>query len=420
MASKSTLFLHPRNGLLRDFVNASQLKEYMENFGEVSDVWIPWKEHDNRYFGFATFKDPEVAKKFVRDSPHNFHKVDILVGFRHTERPREVNRANSIEVNSVLAPLSQGAEQSQHSSWHTYFAPERLKRTLMGIAEGFQTEHAVRVRNSRKALYGDETMFAPGIPLVLFYGPPGTGKTQAMKVIATESGLTPFLLNTRTLQQNSYEAPKLWERVLENISDLEGAAIFIDEAEILLGRRSVMSSYASVAVKSHQQMLETFLTWVDGLQTKTYEPGRAPLICMATNLKDNMDEAILDRTKVKVEFELPDFYQCTRWWAEHARQLANVEVAVLGRLSCVARLSFRDLWAVAECMVDRDAQKQKYGGFAGQIGFSEYAVEVMRRAWGNLSSLMTILHKAQTALWTTSTVVFLLDNMHRVMRRARL
>lgn len=269
-------------------------------------------------------------------------------------------------------------------------------------------------------MYGDEKMCAPGIPLVLFYGPPGAGKTQAMKVIATESGLTPFLLKTKTLQQNSYEAPKLWERVLEKISDLEGAAIFIDEAEILLGRRSVMSSYASVAVKSHQQMLETFLTWVDGLQTKTYEPGRAPLICMATNLKDNMDEAILDRTQVKVEFELPDSDQCTRWWAEHARQLAYFEVAVLGHLSCVARLSFRDLWAVAECMVDRDAHKQKDGGFAGRIGFSEYAVEVMRRARGNLSSLTTVLHKAQTALWTTSTVVFLLGRLHRVMRRARL
>ncbi len=124
--------------------------------------------------------------------------------------------------------------------------------------------------------------------------------------------------------------------MLEKISELEGAAIFIDEAETLVGRRSVMADSASVAVKSHQQMLETFLKWTDGLQTKTYAPGQA-LICMATNLKENIDEAILSRTLVTVEFDLPDSNQCIQWWADHAIQLSSLEVCVLGLLSSMVQ-----------------------------------------------------------------------------------
>ena len=46
---------------------------------------------------------------------------------------------------------------------------------------------------------------------------------------------------------------------------------YLHKAETLLGRRSVMANYASVEVKSHQKMLETFLKWTDGLQTKKYK-----------------------------------------------------------------------------------------------------------------------------------------------------
>ena len=74
--------------------------------------------------------------------------------------------------------------------------------------------------------------------------------------------------------------------MLDKLSRLYGAAIFIDEAESLLGRRSVMADYASVEDKSHQEMLETFLKWTDDLQTKTYECGQAQMIYLATNLHE--------------------------------------------------------------------------------------------------------------------------------------
>ena len=134
-----------------------------------------------------------------------------------------------------------------------------------------------------------------------------------MKVISTRSKLKPFVLKAGKVREDAYRAPKIWSSLLEEISRKTGAAILIDEAEVVLGRRSVMSEYASVAVKAHQQMLGSFLVFIDGLQTKKYPPSQAPLIILATNLKEDTDEAFRSRAKISICFELPSAAQCRQW-----------------------------------------------------------------------------------------------------------
>ena len=74
---------------------------------------------------------------------------------------------------------------------------------------------------SKRAMFGDENVSAPGVPVILFHGPPGTGKTHAMRVIAAESRLKPLLLDTRKLQEDSDRAPHLWASVLDAIAESE-------------------------------------------------------------------------------------------------------------------------------------------------------------------------------------------------------
>ena len=307
-----------------------------------------------------------AAQKFVHDSPHNQQTAELIVDFKKQAKQEQASASKqdkqaivSKELPNILVRIP---DDSKKYSWDSYFATERVKRALKGIGKGLDPEHMERVRLSREALFKDPLTSASGVPLVLFHGPPGTGKSHAMRTICAQSKLKAYMLSTERLLSNTYEAPRLWVAALEKISELEGAAIFIDEAENLLGRRSVMADYASVAVKSHQQMLETFLKWTDGIQTKTYSSGQAPLICMATNLRENIDEAIISRTLTTVEFALPDSNQCIQWWKEHAKQLSDRELHVLGRLSSmVAHLSFRKLWEVANSMVSHDADKQEDG-----------------------------------------------------------
>ena len=71
-----------------------------------------------------------------------------------------------------------------------------------------------RLQKSGKALFGDESISAPGIPLVLFYGPAHKGNTHALRIIAASSRLKLFVLDTKKLQKDSYRAPHLWATTL--------------------------------------------------------------------------------------------------------------------------------------------------------------------------------------------------------------
>ena len=185
MASKSTLFLHPRSGKLRDVVDAAHLREYMTQYGEVEDVWIPWQEHDQRYFGFATFRQRDAAEIFVKYSPHKLHNAEIFADFKKVKKTKRADTSN--KVSHVLINLLDNGGRSEQYSWQSYFAPRRVKSVLMGIGEELHPDHLERARRSRRAMFGDENISAPGVPLVLFHGPPGTGKTHAMGVLAADA-----------------------------------------------------------------------------------------------------------------------------------------------------------------------------------------------------------------------------------------
>ena len=85
-----------------------------------------------------------------------------------------------------------------------------------------------------------------------------------------------------------------------------------------------------------------------------------------------------------------------------------------------ARLSFRELWAVAECMVQRDARRQRDGSKAGNVAFADYASELLRGAWSRLPSPIAALSQAQTWIWTASSLLFLLNRISKLMPRSRL
>ena len=160
----------------------------------------------------------------MQNSPHKLDSVEILVDYmkKHSARPDSTIDA---QVAEILVPLHDDPAVASQVSWNTYFAPQGLKSALMSIGEELDPEHLERVRNSRKVMFGDESTSARGVPLVLFSGPPGTGKTHAMRLIAAKSGLTAYKLDATKLSKDSYQAPHLWSRVLEQISQYPRAGV---------------------------------------------------------------------------------------------------------------------------------------------------------------------------------------------------
>lgn len=413
MASR-TLFLRPKhNDLLRDCVSTEQLKTYMDYFGKVEEVWLPWKENDGRYFGFVSFKEDSAAKEVVKGSPHTIIDTEVICGFKKGNATAAKRKSASTGVNSVLTQVPE--LQKQKLTWETYLAPKALKEALQSIGNDLDPAHKERLRLSRAKMYGDETIQPPGTPIVLFHGPPGTGKTYGMKVLASQSGLQAWVLNSQKLLEDSYAAPELMQETLEFIDKLDSAIVFIDEAEALFPRRSTMGSYASVAVKSHQQLLATFLQWSDGLEEviKKVPEHRPPLLCLATNLLDQIDEAVQSRASAVVQFHLPTVAQCIKWWSQHAQQLPKHKVVLLGWLSYAAGLCFRSMWNVAEAMLRRDAKSEG-------VHFTEYVMQICCEMTVSWPSFIEVLRATPSWIWTASSLVFLMERLRRFVPRARL
>jgi len=128
---------------------------------------------------------------------------------------------------------------------------------------------------------------------IILIGPPGTGKTAFSEVIAKEASM------------NFVSAPagnfaKLRGKNLEQIDELfqtirssrRPVLLFIDEMEVLSGARGRMSENSS-------QILTK-------LMAETGTPSNQIMLVGATNIPENIDEAMLSRFSTQIEVALPN------------------------------------------------------------------------------------------------------------------
>jgi AAA+ superfamily predicted ATPase len=165
-------------------------------------------------------------------------------------------------------------------------------------------EVAVRCRQ-RDTVFG-QWGFSPqpstGV-VALFAGPSGTGKTLAAEVIAGDLGVDLYKIDLANLVSKYIgETEKNLSRVFD-AAEASSVALFFDEADALLGRRSEVSDahdrYANIEVAYLLQRLERY----EGL------------VVLATNLAKNIDPAFLRRLHVVVEFPMPGPAERRRIWA---------------------------------------------------------------------------------------------------------
>ena len=121
-------------------------------------------------------------------------------------------------------------------------------------------------------------------------------------------------------------------------------------------------------------MLTQFLQWSQGLRTKEYAPeAQPPILCSGTNLRDRLDDAVLDRIKMDIPFPLPDARQCTGWWSLYAAQLSQLQIFALGRFCSFAMLSFRDMEKIRDEIVWLRAER------TSPCSFQDYVWKTLER-----------------------------------------
>ncbi|MFM2483666.1 ATP-binding protein [Celerinatantimonas yamalensis] len=171
----------------------------------------------------------------------------------------------------------------------------------------------------------------------LFYGPPGTGKTLTAILLGKASGLPVYRVDLSAI------VSKYIGETEKNLANLFDQAqnrrwiLFFDEADALFGSRSkgdtANDRHANQQVAYLLQRIEDF-------------PG---MVILATNLRDNIDEAFARRFQSMIYFPIPDIEQRLALWQtliglhlpddEHAQleQLAEAYPMAAGAMINVVR-----------------------------------------------------------------------------------
>jgi hypothetical protein len=149
--------------------------------------------------------------------------------------------------------------------------------------------------------FGERLPYGRGVT-ALFHGSSGTGKTMAAHGIARELGVELLRFDlSRMVSKYIGETEKNIDRVFSD-AEKSGAAILIDEADAILGKRSEVKDahdrYANIEVAYLLQRMEAY----EGLAILT------------SNLRQNIDAAFLRRLRFVVEFPRPDVDAREKIW----------------------------------------------------------------------------------------------------------
>jgi len=207
---------------------------------------------------------------------------DLDLGARH---------ASSSRLGELATRLSPGYRSED------LVLPDRQRELLSAISAYLR--HRDRVLSDWG--YERTVSRAQGLK-VLFAGESGTGKTLAAQVIAAELGLDVFRVDLATIVSKYIgETEKNLERIFA-AADGSNAVLFFDEADALFGKRSEVSDshdrYANIEVAYLLQRMEVY-------------PGA---VILATNFKQNIDEAFIRRLDFVVDFPFPEAAHRTRIW----------------------------------------------------------------------------------------------------------
>ena len=161
----------------------------------------------------------------------------------------------------------------------------------------------IRHRSHVYSSLGLERRLSLGKGLIaLFTGPSGTGKTMSAELLAREQGVDLYKVDLSVIVSKYVgETEKNLSRMFSEAEDAN-AIIFFDEADALFGKRGEVKEaqdrWANIEVNYLLQRVEEY----------------TGVVILASNLRQNIDEAFLRRIHVIVEFPFPESKARSRIW----------------------------------------------------------------------------------------------------------
>ncbi len=157
----------------------------------------------------------------------------------------------------------------------------------------------------------------------LFFGPPGTGKTMTAALLGKSTGKPVYKVDlSMVVSKYIGETEKNLAKVFDQ-AESQDWILFFDEADSLFGQRTQVNTandrYGNQEIGYLLQRIEEF-------------PG---VVILASNLKDNIDEAFTRRFQSMVEFRMPGVDERYKLWKRSFSDKLPVDPGI-------------DLWAIAE------------------------------------------------------------------------
>ncbi|GLY37802.1 ATPase AAA [Amycolatopsis sp. NBRC 101858] len=181
--------------------------------------------------------------------------------------------------------------------WDDLVLPADQVAVLHEIRDQFDHRHQVLES------WGFGAKLARGKGLsALFSGPPGTGKTMAAEVLAVDLGLDVYQVDlSQVVSKYIGETEKNLAKIFDE-ARTGNAILFFDEADALFGKRTEVSDahdrYANIETSYLLQKMDEY----DGV------------VVLASNLRQNLDEAFTRRLRFVVEFPFPEADSRRRIW----------------------------------------------------------------------------------------------------------
>lgn len=138
----------------------------------------------------------------------------------------------------------------------------------------------------------------------LFYGPPGTGKTMTAALIGKTTGHAVYKIDL-SLMVSKYigETEKNLAKIFD-LADNKNWILFFDEADALFGKRTEVNS-------SHDRFANQEVAYL--LQRIEEHNG---VVILASNLKDNIDQAFTRRFQSIIHFPMPGPEERFALWSQ--------------------------------------------------------------------------------------------------------
>jgi hypothetical protein len=184
--------------------------------------------------------------------------------------------------------------------WDDLILPDDRLEQLRELCARARYGHVVREQWG----YGRKIAPTRGIS-ALFAGDSGTGKTMAAEVIASDLGLLLYKIDLSSVVSKYIGETEKNLRGLFDAAERTSAVLFFDEADALFGKRSEVKDshdrYANIEIAYLLQQIERY----DGIAI------------LATNLRQNLDEAFTRRLDFLIDFPFPEPEYRRKLWAAH-------------------------------------------------------------------------------------------------------